>query len=937
MKLTVAITLLALSLEAVSSVDVDYRQEDYSNHDESRDKIIDNPGTERNGAILEALSGLGELLGDFVSDSISDSPDDCLEKSSRLKSCFRHNRCTNCLEELERMNYSMANCRERREEMNSYCGCDKCEVHKRSSLDCLCGSSKESDNFVDKVTDRIDDHFDRCSVCGDGLSVTNPDAKFDLPGELLDISCGSLQEAGEVGIIPFDMCGLLTPFIKDTCGCNDIIFAPIDPITSAPVVNPVLAPVNPTSAPANPTQTPISPAPTRLLTQAPISRATVEPTPRPPPKPSVEPTPDTSSSQPSSVPSSQKTKNSCSVCGDGKSVTEPDAFFVFPGQPDVACGKLEEAGRDGTIPLNQCGFLPALIEDTCGCKEVNGCSVCGDGKKVGKPEELFAFPDQPVVACGALESAGKTGVVPLNECGFLWGLIKDICGCIPITQAIAPTRQPAMQQPYVPPTQVNGCSVCGDGKNISFPDVLFSYPGQPSVLCSQLENDGYTGLIPQEYCAFLPGLITGVCGCDDASAPSLPPKDDDSIGTNGGYDESVSNGGMNPNSFLEAIEDGIGEAIADIIGDKVECGDTAYKLGSCFKENYEECSNCNMNHPIIKLTDFKFVSIKEEMTNICPEIKYFYEHCGCHVCKGEKKADFKCHCNGNNDNTMPSSLSPITSTPFPTPKPSPGPTLEQLPEPTPEPAPSPESPILPRTLLPSANEPLSTDVSSSQTLADEPTTLPTNNPSSVPSLLLLSLRSSPQPSSQPSGGTENSSTTPPTINPTILPTSNPTFLPTNNLTSNESSSRPSSRPSGVLSIPPTSTPTTAPSTSSEIITIDFPMTVALEDPTCSEATSAQNTCFRNNPTKCKICLGEHPILNLSSEGTISMKQEMTKEICLEMEKYARYCGCDVCKAEKEEVLKCYCDSHDDSSNSGSVTTLWTGLTIIPLLVASLIL
>jgi len=143
----------------------------------------------------------------------------------------------------------------------------------------------------------------------------------------------------------------------------------------------------------------------------------------------------------------------CSVCGDGKSVTKPDAIFAFPGQPVVACGKLEEAGRDGTVPLNQCGFLPALIEDNCGCMEVNGCSVCGDGKKVGKPEEIFAFPDQPVVACGALESAGKTGVVPLNECGFLPGLIKDICGCIPITQAIAPTRQPAMQQPYVPPTQ----------------------------------------------------------------------------------------------------------------------------------------------------------------------------------------------------------------------------------------------------------------------------------------------------------------------------------------------------------------------------------------------------------------------------------------------------------------------------------------------------
>jgi len=146
----------------------------------------------------------------------------------------------------------------------------------------------------------------------------------------------------------------------------------------------------------------------------------------------------------------------CSVCGDGKAITKPDAIFAFPGQPVVACGDLEKAGEEGVVPLSQCGFLPALIKDTCGCEDLDGgCSVCGDGKKVSKPDAIFAFPDQPVVACGALENAGKTGVVPLNECGFLPSLIKDVCGCIPSYQQIAPTSQPDMQQPYQPPSQTS--------------------------------------------------------------------------------------------------------------------------------------------------------------------------------------------------------------------------------------------------------------------------------------------------------------------------------------------------------------------------------------------------------------------------------------------------------------------------------------------------
>eukprot|EP00545_Synedropsis_sp_CCMP1620_P012449 CAMPEP_0119014350 /NCGR_PEP_ID=MMETSP1176-20130426/9550_1 /TAXON_ID=265551 /ORGANISM="Synedropsis recta cf, Strain CCMP1620" /LENGTH=168 /DNA_ID=CAMNT_0006967507 /DNA_START=50 /DNA_END=556 /DNA_ORIENTATION=+ len=57
----------------------------------------------------------------------------------------------------------------------------------------------------------------------------------------------------------------------------------------------------------------------------------------------------------------------CSICGEGKKVNHPNGTFIFPGQPVVECGDLEEAGGNGTIPLAECLFLPDLVEDVCNC------------------------------------------------------------------------------------------------------------------------------------------------------------------------------------------------------------------------------------------------------------------------------------------------------------------------------------------------------------------------------------------------------------------------------------------------------------------------------------------------------------------------------------------------------------------------------------------
>jgi len=59
-------------------------------------------------------------------------------------------------------------------------------------------------------------------------------------------------------------------------------------------------------------------------------------------------------------------EDGCSICGDDMCITNPDAIFTFPGQPTLPCSLLQKAGLEGTIPLAECAFLPALVE-ACGC------------------------------------------------------------------------------------------------------------------------------------------------------------------------------------------------------------------------------------------------------------------------------------------------------------------------------------------------------------------------------------------------------------------------------------------------------------------------------------------------------------------------------------------------------------------------------------------
>jgi len=211
---------------------------------------------------------------------------------------------------------------------------------------------------------------DGCSICGDGKGVNNSDAIFAFPGQPA-VPCGTLEIAGQNGLIPISQCSFLAALVP-MCDCV--------PLSD-------LATPDPTSAPINLTPSPTLP---------PTAEPTVNPTPNPTAEPTTNPTPlPTARFTPAPVPAVLHSicesipSNGCSVCGDGKYVSDPVTIFEFPGQPAVPCGVLELAGETGAIPIGDCSVLPSVITSVC------GCVVC-EGAETGPPSaESTPNPTSP--------------------------------------------------------------------------------------------------------------------------------------------------------------------------------------------------------------------------------------------------------------------------------------------------------------------------------------------------------------------------------------------------------------------------------------------------------------------------------------------------------------------------------------------------------------
>lgn len=83
----------------------------------------------------------------------------------------------------------------------------------------------------------------------------------------------------------------------------------------------------------------------------------------------------------------------CSICGENSCVRRPDAVFTFPGQPDVACGVLQVAGYAGVIDLEQCVLLSGLVSSLCGCAD--GATPAPAATLPSTPHPMTPLPSLP--------------------------------------------------------------------------------------------------------------------------------------------------------------------------------------------------------------------------------------------------------------------------------------------------------------------------------------------------------------------------------------------------------------------------------------------------------------------------------------------------------------------------------------------------------------
>jgi len=272
----------------------------------------------------------------------------------------------------------------------------------------------------------------------------------------------------------------------------------------------------------------------------------------------------------------------CSVCGEGKKVTTPDAVFNLPGQPAVGCGLLESSGCMGLVPLDQCAQLSAIISAFgCGCGDGDACATAADPTAAPvssapvtdpTPAPIVDPTPSPVVDPTPAPVVDPTPapvvdptpapvvdptpapVVDPTPAPVDVGVScpEDVLECPDGSFVI---RDPMNDCDY-PACQDTGdsggdgggdgggdmgdmedgggdgggdeggddgsdfdnvsCSVCGDGKNVTDPDAIFTFPGQPAAACGILETSGNLGLIPSFECSQLPELITDTCKCEES-------------------------------------------------------------------------------------------------------------------------------------------------------------------------------------------------------------------------------------------------------------------------------------------------------------------------------------------------------------------------------------------------------------------------------------
>jgi len=133
-----------------------------------------------------------------------------------------------------------------------------------------------------------------------------------------------------------------------------------------------------------------------LATASPITQedsASTIPTPENPPSP-IGLTPQSAPDQSIGCPDVRP--NGCSICGEGMCISNPDSMFQYPGDPEISCIELEEAGYLGEIPLEFCPLFPQTkMPEVCGCSSTRNTIISASAP----PENIRTIHLPAIIVC----------------------------------------------------------------------------------------------------------------------------------------------------------------------------------------------------------------------------------------------------------------------------------------------------------------------------------------------------------------------------------------------------------------------------------------------------------------------------------------------------------------------------------------------------------
>lgn len=313
------------------------------------------------------------------------------------------------------------------------CGC----ALSQSTLD-LNGTQSQPNNDTSTGSDA--ETF-VCNVCGDNQSIGSPSRRIST--SLGVYTCSSVYSAGLIGDIPQDHCDSVRISVAQGCGC----FA--DGPTEAPIEEPYFCDVcsdgRVVTNPQGELDVPLAIFGSGNMTcgqyEIAASRGQVE-------EGECAILQSVSGSAcrcklPLADPTMAPTAFVCPICGEGMAIGFPGGEVILPNMQRLSCGGLQMRAELNIIQPTECTQIQPFVREVCECVTEESiqvdptsaptayeCNICGDGRRVTKPDGVVVIPTQPDRTCTDLIAAAAIGNINPNQCTLLHPFTQSPCGCM---------------------------------------------------------------------------------------------------------------------------------------------------------------------------------------------------------------------------------------------------------------------------------------------------------------------------------------------------------------------------------------------------------------------------------------------------------------------------------------------------------------------------